>query len=105
MCQVTLVIEFCMVVLNVYGFSVWDLLHVALWASRILRWVPDDRKSCTPLIWRLRSRFNDDSSYGLFSFCSLTLLTFSVLIIVCLSYTLFFFSTKSYEYSDLTHGH
>jgi len=99
------VIEFCMVVLNIYGFSAWNLLHVTLWASRILRWLLDDRKSCTPLIWCLSSRFNDDRSYALFSFCSATLLTFSVLIIVCLSYTLFFYGTKSHVYSDLRLGH
>jgi len=84
---------------------VWNLLRVTLWASRILRWLLDDKESCTPLIWCLNSRFNDDSSYALFSFCSVTLLTFSVLIIVYLSYTLFFYSAKSYVHNDLPLGH
>jgi hypothetical protein len=103
-CQVTLVIEFCMVVLNIYEFSAWKLLHVTLWASRIFRWLLDDSKICTPHIWSLSSIFNNDSSYALFYFCSVTLLTFSFLIIVCLSYTLLFYNIKAYVYNDLPLG-
>ena len=34
---------------NICGPSVWDLLHVALLASRILSLVPDSWKICGPL--------------------------------------------------------
>jgi len=84
---------------------VWNLLHVTLCASGILRWLLDDKESCTPLIWCLSSRFNDDSSYALFSFYSVTLLTFSVIIIIYLSYTIFFYIAKSYAHNDLPLGH
>ena len=42
-------IKFCIMVPNICGPSVWNLLHVTLLTLRILRWQLDFSKICLPL--------------------------------------------------------
>jgi len=43
--QVAMAVKFCTVAADICGDSMWNLLHVTLLASRILRWLPD--------VWRI----------------------------------------------------
>jgi len=36
---------------HIYGFKVWDLLHVILLAFRILWWLLDKWEICAPSVW------------------------------------------------------
>ena len=40
---------FCMMVQNICRSSIWILLHIALLAPRILKWLSDFWKICAPL--------------------------------------------------------
>jgi hypothetical protein len=46
--HVTWMTTFCMVAPNIFGSSVWNLLHDLLLATRILRWLLDFSKICVP---------------------------------------------------------
>jgi hypothetical protein len=46
--QVTWVTEFCVVAPTICGSSVWNWLDVTLMTPRILRWLLDVWKICTP---------------------------------------------------------
>jgi len=48
-CQVTVATKFCTVAPNIFGSSVWDMLHVMLLAPRILRWLLDFWNIYAPL--------------------------------------------------------
>ena len=48
--QVVRMNKFCAVPPNVCGSSLWDLYHVTILASRILRWLLHFPKICAPLI-------------------------------------------------------
>jgi hypothetical protein len=47
--QVTQMAKFCMMVPNICGSSVLNLCHIIFLGSRILRWLIDIWKTCTPL--------------------------------------------------------
>ena len=49
--QVGQVTKFWMVVPNICGSSVWNLLHVTLLAPRILKWLLEFWSCCAPLAW------------------------------------------------------
>ena len=42
--------QFCTVVPNICGSSVWNFLHVTILAPRILRWLLDFWKICAPML-------------------------------------------------------
>jgi hypothetical protein len=46
--QVTSVTKFCTVAPNIFGFSVWDLLHVTLLVTGIVRWLLYFWDICAP---------------------------------------------------------
>jgi len=52
-CQVAWVTKFCTVARNIFGSSLWWLLHVTLLVPRILRWCLYFWKECAPLIWSI----------------------------------------------------
>jgi hypothetical protein len=60
--QVTEATKFFSVDLNVCWFSVWNLLHVTLLATRILRWLLDFWKICVPLLCTHNYVFVDQGS-------------------------------------------
>ena len=43
--QVTRTTKFCAVAPNIFGSSVWNLLHVTILAPRILRWLLNFKKN------------------------------------------------------------
>ena len=49
--QVNMVTKFCMIMPEVYGSSIWNLLHGTLLAPTILRWFLDVLKICAPLLF------------------------------------------------------
>ena len=49
---------FCTVAPNIWGPSVWNLLHVTILAPRILRWLLDFWKTCKPLFFKSNKYYN-----------------------------------------------
>jgi len=48
-CQITMTTEFCTVVPNICGYSVWNLVHVTILVHRILRLLVGFWKFCATL--------------------------------------------------------
>jgi len=44
--------KYCTMAPNICGSSVWTILHVALLALRILRWLLDFWEVCAPLLYQ-----------------------------------------------------
>ena len=53
--QVAVVTKFRAVAPNIWGFSLWNLIHIILLALRILRWPLNIWKLCEPLVLILSS--------------------------------------------------
>jgi hypothetical protein len=51
--QFAVAIKFCAVATDICGSSVWNLVHVAILALRILRWLLDFWKICVPLVYNV----------------------------------------------------